>query len=146
MRSGFIKHFGGSPKWWLVVILITQAVIVYEIAVMTIKKTCWPNDVDIWQVLEKDDAIKQRLQDAAAGETSATGGGDEGTPGNAKGKAAEAANTSSEDQERDIQDLLDRPRAMQPLTTVPTAGSAEAEAFGGRNRKPSAPGVSPREF
>lgn len=123
VRSGFIKHFGGSPKWWLVVAVIIDSTIIYELAVLAIKKTWFPNDVDIWQVLEKDKVIKRRLVKAATGGESIEV---DNKAIHGKGKAAVA---KEDEDEREIQDLIDRHRIMTPLTTIPTAKSTEIEEY-----------------
>jgi hypothetical protein len=123
VRSGFIKHFGGSPKWWLVVIVIVDSVIIYELAILAMKKTWLPSDVDIWQILEKDKVIKRRLVEAATGDKSIEV--DDRTI-HGKGKAAVA---EDDDEDKDIQDLIDRHRIMTPLTTIPTAKSTEIEEY-----------------
>src|SRR5450432_2001628 len=93
VKAGFIKHFGGSPKWWLIVILVTQAVIIFEIAILGIKKTWVPSDTDVWQVLEKDKFIKKRLADAAAGDPAAMDPNAAAEDAHMKAKAAEVEAT-----------------------------------------------------
>ena len=129
VRSGFIKHFGGSPRWWLVIIAIIDSVIIYELAVLAMKKTWFPSDVDIWQVLEKDKVIKRRLAEAATGDKSIEA--DNGTI-HGKGKAAVA---EENEEEREIQDLIDRHKIMTPLTTIPTAKSTEREEYEMQGRR-----------
>jgi phospholipid-translocating ATPase len=140
VRAGFLKHFGGSGKWWLVVICIIDSVIIYEIAMQAIKKTWWPSDVDVWQVLEKDKIIKRRLVEAAAGEVA---GMDSGTGISQEGGKA----TAEDDDERDIEDLINHPRAMMtPLTTIITAASTEGGVHETHSRQHSSDVISPREI
>jgi phospholipid-translocating ATPase len=113
VRSGFLKHFGGSGHWWLVIILIIWAVLVFEFAMASLKKIYWPSDVDIWQVLEKDKAIRQRLEDADPSYSVAAA---EMGHGNVHGDG---------ESERDIRELLARPHGTPgPIKMV---GSTEME-------------------
>jgi hypothetical protein len=148
VKAGFLKHFGGSGKWWLVIVCIVDSVLIFEIAVQVIKKTFFPSDVDIWQVLEKDKVIKRRLQEAAAGESVATDSGARG--GGAEGKGKGGA-TTEEDDEREIRDLLDRPRVTitHPLTPIVTAGSINNDSdleLHTRASRHSIERVDPREM
>jgi phospholipid-translocating ATPase len=122
VRSGFIRHFGGSGHWWLVIILVISAVLVFELALASLKKIFWPSDVDIWQVLEKDKAIRQRLEDADPSFSGAT------TTKTGRGRAGQDDSCGDGESEREIRELLTRPRStMVPLEPIITAGSAEAE-------------------
>lgn len=140
VRAGFLKHFGGSGKWWLVIIGIIDSVLIFEIAVLAIKKIWWPSDVDIWQVLEKDEVIKRRLAEAAAGEAA-------GIESGAENSQRKWKPTTEEDEEREITDLINRPRAMMiPLTIITTAGSTEGSERGMHSRQHSSDLISPREI
>ncbi len=140
VRAGFLKHFGDSGKWWLVIVAIIDSVLIFEFAMQAVKKTWWPSDIDVWQVLEKDKIIKRRLADATAGETAGMGLND----GISQDK--EKAMTE-EDDEREIEDLLNRPRAiMTPLTTITTAGSTEDSERELHYRQHSSDVISPREM
>jgi phospholipid-translocating ATPase len=140
VKSGFLKHFGGTGKWWLVIIDIIDSVLIFEITLQAIKKTWWPSDVDIWQVLEKDKVIKRRLAEAVAGEAARMDSGAGKSQG--KGKA-----TTEEDDERDIVDLLNRPTAiMTPLTTIITVPSTEGSEYETHSRRHSTDIISPREM
>jgi len=140
VKAGFLKHFGGSGKWWLVIVDIIDSVLIFEIAVQIIKKTLWPSDVDVWQVLEKDEIIKRRLAEAAAGEAA----GMDTSAGKLDGKGK--ANTE-EDDEREIEDLLNHPRAMMtPQSTITTTGSTEGTDYEVHNRNHSSDVISAREI
>lgn len=135
VRSGFLKHFGGSGKWWLVIIAIIDSVLIFEIALQAIKKIWFPSDVDVWQVLEKDKVIKRRLAEAARMDSGA-GISQE------KGKV-----TIEEDEERENEDLLNRPRAMMaPLTTIITGGSIQGSEHEMHVRRHSTDVIPPREM
>jgi hypothetical protein len=126
VRSGFIKHFGGSPKWWLILSIIVGAVLLFEFAAKVAKKTFLPSDVDTWQVLEKDKVIRKRLEEAARGEDAKMDeeGVDSGSP----------PVTADGVEERE---LISSPgvgrrgsrRGMPHLTTIPTADSQMLEEY-----------------
>lgn len=146
VKAGFLKHFGGSGKWWLVIICIIDAVLIFEIAIQAIKKTWLPSDVDIWQMLEKDNVIKRRLQEAAAGESAGIDSNPVASQGKGKGGGGAA-----EEEEREIQDLLDRPRIMatQPLVPTTTTGSTDGSSdyeLHTRHSRYSTEMVAPREI
>jgi phospholipid-translocating ATPase len=150
VKGGFLKHFGGSGKWWLVIICIIDSVLIFEIVVQAIKKTWLPSDVDIWQVLEKDKVINRRLQEAAVGESGEPHLGAGGRSGGLQGKG-QGGVMSKEDDEREIQDLLDRPKimVMEPLTPIITAGSADGGSdyeLHTRHSRHSTERVNPREM
>jgi phospholipid-translocating ATPase len=134
VRSGFLKHFGGSGKWWLVITAIVDSVLIFEIAFQAIKKVWWPSDVDVWQVLEKDEIIKRRLAETAAGEAAGMESGTGISSG--KGKAM-----IEEDEERDNTKAM-----MAPLTTIPTSGSREDGEHEMHVRQNSTDVISPREM
>lgn len=59
------KRFGRNALWWLTLIMILACVVVFEIGVKTARAAFWTTDVDRFQELEKDPAIKTRFEDAA---------------------------------------------------------------------------------
>jgi phospholipid-translocating ATPase len=128
VRSGFLKHFGGSGKWWLVILAIIDAVLIFEIALQAIKKIWLPSDVDVWQVLEKDKVIKRRL--AVAG----------GTDSGARTSIGQGK-TTTEDKTKDNARAM-----MTPLTTIITAGSREGREHELHIRRHSTDVTSPREM
>jgi len=134
VRSGFLKHFGGSGIWWLVIIVIIDSVLVFEIALLAIKKIWWPSDVDVWQVLEKDKVIKRRLAEAVAGEAAGMNSGAGISQGEEKA-------TTGEDEERDHAKAV-----MIPLTTITTSGSREDSEHEMHIRRNLTDVISPREM
>jgi phospholipid-translocating ATPase len=68
VRHSFVSTFGDSLTWWLCTILIISTVLVFEIAVQSVKKSFWPSDEDVFQALEKDPSVKRRFEEAASGE------------------------------------------------------------------------------
>jgi phospholipid-translocating ATPase len=134
VRSGFLKHFGGTGKWWLVIIAIIDSILIFEITLQAIKKIWLSSDVDVWQVLEKDKVIKRRLAEAAAGEAA---GMDSGARiSTEKGKV-----TTEEDEERDNERAI-----LTPLTIITTGGSGEGSEHEMHIRRHSTDVISPREM
>jgi phospholipid-translocating ATPase len=117
VRTGFIEHFGGSAYWWLVVILITWAAIIFELVVASIKKNIWPSDVDVWQFLEKDEAIRQRLGDASYPFVGVVPD---------KGQDRPNTHDTFDGDEREGKVLLQPRSMMVPLETIKTAVSEDA--------------------
>jgi phospholipid-translocating ATPase len=66
VRHSFVSTFGDSLMWWLCTILIVSTVLVFEIAVQSVKKSFWPSDEDVFQALEKDAGVKRRFEEAAS--------------------------------------------------------------------------------
>ncbi|KAF2087979.1 phospholipid-translocating P-type ATPase [Saccharata proteae CBS 121410] len=66
VRAGFFVRFGRDGLWWLTLIVILAAVLVFELGVRTLRATFLPDDVDFFQQLEKDPAVKRRFEEAAA--------------------------------------------------------------------------------
>lgn len=67
VRNGFLGHFGKNPSWWVILILSTAAIIVFEFAIISVRHAFWPSDTDAFQELEKDKVLKKRFEDAANG-------------------------------------------------------------------------------
>ncbi|THV51960.1 hypothetical protein BGAL_0093g00040 [Botrytis galanthina] len=104
VRDGFIHQFGRNPLWWCTLIVILAAVTVLEVGVSSVRKTFWGNDIEAWQELEKDAGVWRRLEAAVRGED---GGGDDEMGGGGKKSQEEL-----EEGEREIAELLERPRIM----------------------------------
>jgi phospholipid-translocating ATPase len=68
VRSTFLKGFGASLTWWLVLIVILLAVIIFELGTRALLSAFFPTDEDHFQVLEKDPDVKRRFEEAAAEE------------------------------------------------------------------------------
>ncbi|TGO86951.1 hypothetical protein BPOR_0264g00090 [Botrytis porri] len=103
VRNGFIDHYGRNPLWWCTLIAILAAVTVLEVGVSSMRKTFWGNDIEAWQELEKDPGVWRRLEGAVKGED----GVDLETGGDGKRSQEEL-----EEGEREIAELLERPRIM----------------------------------
>jgi phospholipid-translocating ATPase len=71
VRSTFLLSFGRSLHWWLVLLLILLAILVFEISTLVLRKIVLPQDEDAFQQLEKDPEVKRRFEEASAGELQA---------------------------------------------------------------------------
>lgn len=87
VRDSFLTGFGASLTWWLCLIIILLAIVVFELGVKALLAAFFPTDEDRFQVLEKDPSVKRRLEEAACEELQA-GWGREGK-GKGKGKRGE---------------------------------------------------------
>lgn len=68
VRSTFLRGFGASLTWWLVLIIILLAIIVFELGVKALLAAFFPTDEDAFQILEQDADVKRRFEEAAAEE------------------------------------------------------------------------------
>ncbi|KAK8154437.1 hypothetical protein BKA80DRAFT_313523 [Phyllosticta citrichinensis] len=68
VRGSFFDNdrFGRNALWWLSLIMIVTTVVVFEIGVATLRAAFWTTDVDAFQELEKDPAVRKRFDQAAA--------------------------------------------------------------------------------
>lgn len=71
VRSAFLTGFGASLTWWLCLIIILLAIVVFELGVKALLAAFFPTDVDHFQGLEKDPLVKRRLEEAACEELQA---------------------------------------------------------------------------
>ena len=68
VRDTFLRGFGASLTWWLCLIIILLAVIVFELGTKAVLAAFFPTDEDHFQVLEKDPDVKRRFEEASAEE------------------------------------------------------------------------------
>ncbi|KAL2062033.1 hypothetical protein VTL71DRAFT_6299 [Oculimacula yallundae] len=68
VKHGFVDRFGKSSLWWLTLILGAAAVLLWEVTVSAIRIAWWPDEVDIFQELERDPVWKRRFEGIARGE------------------------------------------------------------------------------
>jgi phospholipid-translocating ATPase len=68
VRDTFLRGFGASWSWWLCLVLILLAVLVFELSVKSGMAAWWTSDEHVFQALEKDAGVKRRFEEAAAGE------------------------------------------------------------------------------
>ncbi|KAI9820944.1 MAG: hypothetical protein M1832_003416 [Thelocarpon impressellum] len=119
VRDGLLKRFGENALWWLVLILVVTACVVFEIGVASLQSAWFPTDADIFQEYEHDAGLRRRFEEAAAselrqgrdrGEAATQAEDDDGGDDDEAGKAASSTQSV---REKEIQDLLYRPRVME---------------------------------
>lgn len=71
VRDTFLRGFGASLTWWLCLIIILLATIVFEVGVQSLRAAYFTTDEDVFQALEKDPAVKRRFEEASAAELQA---------------------------------------------------------------------------
>ncbi|KAL3475640.1 hypothetical protein BJX99DRAFT_229359 [Aspergillus californicus] len=106
--SNFIFHAGHDLAFWVVLLITVAAVLVFEIAISSVRANLFPSDVDVFQEYEKDLDIRKRFEEAAASELQQ--GWDHGEKKPSFEIARDAA--EMEAREKQIQELLARPRVM----------------------------------
>lgn len=111
VRDGLLHRFGRNALWWLILILIVSICWGFEIAIKSCRIAFAPNDVDIFQELERDQEIRKRLETAAAlGMSSVEVQDHDHEEGNEVKKKVRRAEDAI--REKDIKELLERPRAV----------------------------------
>jgi phospholipid-translocating ATPase len=71
VKDGILERFGRNPLWWCSLIGIVVSCVLFEIGVRTVKGVFFPTDVEVFQQLEKDPAVRQRFEEASASELQA---------------------------------------------------------------------------
>lgn len=103
VRGGLLERWGRNACWWLTLLLIITAVWLFELTVKYLR-TCWrPSEVDVFQALEKDKGCWEWIKAAARGKTTMGEAGE--------GERLRTAE-EQEGREREVQELLERPRVM----------------------------------
>ncbi|KAJ5155192.1 hypothetical protein N7492_007995 [Penicillium capsulatum] len=120
--GNFIYHVGHNLLFWVVLLVSATSVLLFELTVSTFRAFFFPTDVDIFQEFEQDLDIRKRFEEAAAAELQQ--GWDHGTKKSSLELTREAV--EMEARERQVQELLSRPRVM----TESKAGAQEIEMEG----------------
>lgn len=68
VKDGFMHRFGRSGLWWLVLVLTSAAVLLWEVAVSACRIAWFPNDIDLFQELERDPIWSERFRENARGD------------------------------------------------------------------------------
>lgn len=121
----FLSHYGRDFSWWLNTFLIIAALVMYDLAVTSIRKCFWPTDTDVFQELEQDPLIRQRFEETVFNEM-------EGNEGEVKMGREEPKTSAEIRREDDIQALLNQPRVMPASSdppVSPTVGRSDAAGF-----------------
>ena len=63
-----MHRFGRSGLWWLVLILASAAVLLWEVGVQAVRIVWWPSEVEIFQELERDPYWRGRFKEVACPE------------------------------------------------------------------------------
>jgi len=132
VKGGFLYRFGRSWAWWFTLIVIVAAVVVWELAVASLRVAWFTTDVDAFQALEHDRDIKKRFEEAAAMELQ---------QGWDRGKKKSSLELLREDEEQaareaQVQEMLEnRPQELATTASAAT-GSADAKANGNGHAKP----------
>lgn len=108
VRDGFLGRFGRNALWWLTLILIVVACWAFEIGVKCLRMAWAPGDVDVFQELEKDDGVRERLE-IAAGLGMVCGDDDDEAEEARKKRVKEEEEAKREEH---VRELLERPRAV----------------------------------
>lgn len=62
--SAFVHHFGTNPAWWATLIVVLGVLFVCEFLITTVKKRFWPNIVDVWQEIERDQRLGKHTDES----------------------------------------------------------------------------------
>ena len=65
VRDGLLDRFGRNALWWLTLIAIVLSFLLLELAIKAVKAAFFPSDVELFQVFEKDEKLRQRFEDSA---------------------------------------------------------------------------------
>ncbi|KAK1813845.1 drs2 neo1 protein [Friedmanniomyces endolithicus] len=109
VKGSLFHTFGRNALWWLVLLLTVTACLAYEVAVRALKHAVFPTDVETFQTLEEDLGVRKRFEEASAPWLRAGWRlGGEKESAELEGQEEEQAR-----REREVQDLLDKPRVME---------------------------------
>lgn len=134
VKGGLLHRFGEDPLWWLILVLVVMACIVFEVGIMSLRSAWFPTDVscpvtgrredetdnlqiDLFQEYEQDLGLRLRFEEAASTELQ---------QGWDREKEKDSRDSA---REKEIEDLLSRPRVMEE-------GRSSANVF--RRRQSSA--------
>ncbi|KAJ6008298.1 hypothetical protein N7540_012274 [Penicillium herquei] len=121
--DNFLRHVGHNLLFWAVLLLAAMGVIMLEMMTSTLRALFFPTDVDIFQEYEQDLDIRKRFEEAAA--TELQQGWDHGTKKSSFERIRETAEMDA--RERQVQELLSRPRVMPD--SKPVAQEFEMEGY-----------------
>ena len=111
VRHSFLQNFGRNILWWLVMILAVAAVLLFEIVVRTTKTAWKPTDVEVFQVLEKDPDVRRRFEESSVGWLHQ--GWEVPSVQAEQAFGGDAAKTEQEKREKEVGELLAKPRIMK---------------------------------
>lgn len=108
VHHGILDRFGRNLLWWMTLVVVVVAVVLFEMAIQAFRTALWPTDVDYFQGFEQDRDVRKRFEEAAADYLQQ--GWDRGTKKSSLELAREAA--AQAEREAAVQALLDRPRRL----------------------------------
>lgn len=132
--ESFLLNYGRDLTWWLNTLLIITALILFDLAITSLRKSFRPTDTDIFQELERDPVIRQRFEETVRSEAEAIEGVDT-TGAEVKMGTVDTKTSSEIRREDDIQALLDRPRIMPAPAANESPVSPSAASTGGLMRR-----------
>lgn len=119
VRGGLLERFGRNALWWLTLLVTIFAIWALELAVRCLKVLFVQSDVEVFQELEKDPLVKQRLEDHAGISMSSKPRfslsrrpSDWVEEARIKNRAAEGPAVDQAKRETEVEELLRRPRVM----------------------------------
>ena len=70
VHDSFFKTFGARLGWWAASGGVIAAVLVLELGVTALRRVYWPNDVDLWQEIERQgpDGVRRVVDEHTAAE------------------------------------------------------------------------------
>ncbi|KAK3350785.1 hypothetical protein B0H65DRAFT_98865 [Neurospora tetraspora] len=66
VRDAFIKGFGQHAPWWVVCIITLSALIIFEGAISTVRRSLWPTDQDLMKEIEHIEGVLDVMKEHAA--------------------------------------------------------------------------------
>ncbi|KAJ5661823.1 uncharacterized protein N7477_009439 [Penicillium maclennaniae] len=121
--ENFLHHAGDNLLFWVVLLISVASVLLFELTMSTLRALFFPTDVDIFQEYEQDLEIRKRFEEAAAPELQQ--GWDHGNKKSSFEIARENAELDA--RERQVQELLSRPRVM--TKSKPVTHEIELEGY-----------------
>ncbi|PSK42933.1 hypothetical protein B9Z65_6887 [Elsinoe australis] len=112
VKGGFTGRFGRNPLWWATLGLAVAAVLLFELAVRSVKAAYFPTDTETFQVLERDLGVRKRFEEAAAMELQ------QGWRRGEKKSSVEIRREEEEEERRarEVEELINnRPEAVRGL-------------------------------
>ena len=136
VRDGFLQRFGRNLLWWAVVLLSVAAVLLFEIVVRTTKTAWKPTDVEVFQALEKDPDVNRRFEESSAAWLHQGWELDQAKAalravkpfGGTEAAAATIVFDEQQKREKEVGELLSRPRVMTSKDGVEGSGTTATAA------------------
>jgi len=77
VKDAFIEGFGRNALWWLTAFIILCALIIFELAVVMVRRSLWPTDQDLMKEVEHIDGVMDVMKEHAAERGEIVGQADE---------------------------------------------------------------------